>query len=83
MICVFILTGAIILVIDLDFWTGQYPSYFVDMVYASWRYLLLAIASKGTYKKNPAEGTLHIRKCLLWRFRKFVMTVGYDEFVGK
>ena len=33
-------------------------------------------------KKNSTKGTLHIRKCLLWRFRKFVMTVGYDEFVG-
>jgi len=29
-----------------------------------------------------SEGGLHLRKCPLWHFRKFVKTVGYDEFVG-
>lgn len=33
-------------------------------------------------QKRTAEGTLHIRKCSFWHFRKFVKTVGYDEFVG-
>lgn len=29
-----------------------------------------------------AQGALYIRKCLLWHFRKFVNTVGCDEFVA-
>ena len=37
------------------FLTGQWPSDFVDMDYASWRYLFLDIASKGTCKKLSAE----------------------------
>ena len=37
------------------FLTGQWPSDFVDMDYASWRYLFLAIASKGMCKKLSAE----------------------------
>ena len=32
--------------------------------------------------KMQWKGTLHIRKCPLRNFRKFVKTVGYDEFVG-
>ena len=32
--------------------------------------------------KKWGEGTLHIKKCPFGHFRKFVKTVGYDEFVG-
>lgn len=38
------------------------------------------IAVSHTIKGSP-QGTLHIRKCPLRRFREFVMTVGYEEFV--
>ena len=38
---------------------------------------------KEILKENLPEGTLHIRKCPLRRFREFVKTVGYDKFVGK
>ena len=34
------------------------------------------------HRKRAGDGVLHIRKCPLWHFRKFVKTVGYDEFVG-
>ena len=37
------------------FLTGQWLLDFVDMGYASWRYLFLAIASKGMCKKLSAE----------------------------
>ena len=32
--------------------------------------------------KGVPKGVLHIRKCPFGHFRKFVKTVGYDEFVG-
>jgi len=32
--------------------------------------------------KRKRKGILHIRKYPLGHFRKFVKTVGYDEFVG-
>jgi hypothetical protein len=32
--------------------------------------------------KKDGQRVLHMRKCPLWHFRKFVKTIGYDEFVG-
>ncbi len=36
----------------------------------------------GRSKEGRWEGTLHIRKCPFRHFKEFVMTVGYEEFVG-
>ena len=44
---------------------------------------------RGMMQRKPAhlqsripQGTLHVRKCPLGHFREFVMTLGYEEFVG-
>lgn len=60
----------------LHFLAFLYFSFFFFFQLMSKHYLPFTL-KKGFYK-----GTLHIRKCPLWHFGKFVKTVGYDEFVG-